>query len=134
MNNWHWPDARGWIGIGAFVLTVIVLTVMVIFPDIRNDEFFKVVATLIVGSYVKDVVAWAYASTKGGGELADKNAAIVAESATASVSTATKLAETVSVTPASAPLPVEVVNTPANPANVTEAAPVDDAGLPAGLR
>jgi hypothetical protein len=81
----HWPDARGWIGIAAFCLTVMVLWMVKEDSELRDNEFFKVLATLIVGAFVRDVMGWAFAATKGGGELADKNAAIVAESATAAV-------------------------------------------------
>lgn len=70
-------DARGWIGIGVFVLTVGVMVVMVIFPEIRTDEFFKTIATLIVGAYIKDVVGWAYQAGKGAGELALTNAEFI---------------------------------------------------------
>ncbi|NYD88738.1 hypothetical protein [Sphingomonas melonis] len=72
------PDARGWIGIGVFVLTVMVLWMLAVFPDLRQDEFFKTIATLIIGTgFVNGVVSWAYSATKGGGEIADRNAAIV---------------------------------------------------------
>jgi hypothetical protein len=84
LNNWpHWPDARGWIGIGAFILTIMVLWMAKADNELRHDEFFKVLATLIVGAFVRDVMGWAFAATKGGGELADKNAALVADTATA---------------------------------------------------
>lgn len=71
------PDARGWIGIGVYVLTLVILALLAWEPALRGDEFFKTIATLIVGAFIKDVVGWAYSATKGGGELAEKNAAIV---------------------------------------------------------
>lgn len=74
-------DARGWIGLGVYLLTVGVLAMMVLFPSLRGDEFFKTIATLIVGAYIKDVVSWAYNSTKGGGELAERNAKLVEDQA-----------------------------------------------------
>lgn len=77
-------DARGWIGIGVYILTIGVLAMIVLFPSLRNDEFFKTLATLIVGAYIKDVVSWAYQATKGGGELAERNATLVEEQARAS--------------------------------------------------
>jgi hypothetical protein len=86
----EWPDARGWIGIGAFVLTVMVLWMVKEDTALRGDEFFKVLATLIVGGFVKDVLGWAYTATKGGGELADANAKIVADVADASAARALK--------------------------------------------
>lgn len=92
VNDWpHWPDARGWIGIGVFLLTIMVLWMVKEDAELRENEFFKVLATLIVGAFIKDVVGWAYSATKQGGELADKNATIVNDSAKAAVAASTKL-------------------------------------------
>lgn len=78
MTGPGWPDARGWVGIGSFVLTVLVLGMLAAVPDLRQDEFFKTIATLIIGTgFVNGVVNWAYGATKGGGDLADNNAAIL---------------------------------------------------------
>ena len=77
MSNWKWPDARGWIGIGIFLLTVAVLVLFAAVPALRKDEFFQTIATLIVGAYIKDVVGWAYSATKSGGELALANSRII---------------------------------------------------------
>ena len=75
---WWAPDARGWIGIGVFALSVMLLTMMYNSASFRNDEFVQTIATLVIGTaFVGGVVAWAYAATKGGGELADRNATIV---------------------------------------------------------
>jgi len=81
MKNWNWPDARGWIGIGVFLLTVMVFVMTAAIPALRDNEYFKTLGTLVVGAFIKDVVSWAYAATKGGGELADQNAAIVKKQA-----------------------------------------------------
>ncbi len=75
------PDARGWIGIAVFALTCVVLALLACVPSLRSDEFFKTIATLIVGAFIKDVVGWAYSATKGGGELAERNAQIVQKQA-----------------------------------------------------
>lgn len=72
-----WPDARGVIGIAVYSLVVVVLALIVLDPSLRADEFFKTIATLIIGAFIKDIVAWAYSATKGGGELAAHNAEIV---------------------------------------------------------
>lgn len=74
--KWNWPDARGWIGIGVFALTIMLLRMMKD-PEIRGDEFFQTIATVIIATGWGSVVSWAYAATKGGGELADKNADLV---------------------------------------------------------
>lgn len=84
MSGFHWPDARGWIGFSVFSLTCAVIVLIATVPDLRADEFFKTIAALIVGAYIKDVVGWAYSATKGGGELAANNAAIVRKQAEAS--------------------------------------------------
>lgn len=72
---WHWPDARGWIGIALVSLTVMLLWMIKEDPELRKDEFFKTIAVLIIGTgFINGVVSWAYAATKQGGELADKAA------------------------------------------------------------
>ncbi len=128
-GKWTWPDARGWIGIGVFALTVMLLRMMKD-PELRGDEFFQTIATVVVANGLMAVISWAYAATKGGGELADKNAAIVAESATAGVALAAALPVV-----SAEPQEVKVVNTPEAPAIVSDTASAGgDAGLPEGLR
>lgn len=84
MTNWQWPDARGWVGLACFFLVIMVLWMIAAFPALRNDEFFKLIATaIIITAWVNGPVGWAYQATKGGGELADKNAAIVEQAAAA---------------------------------------------------
>lgn len=79
MKPWWLPDSRGIIGIGIYALVIMVFALMAWKPDLRADEFFKTVSTLIVGAFIKDVVGWAFQATKGGGELAAQNAALVAK-------------------------------------------------------
>jgi len=81
----QWPDARGFIGIGVFCLTVGVFAMTAAVPELRTNEYFKTLGTLVVGAFIKDVVGWAYSATKGGGELAERNAALVEKQAAASV-------------------------------------------------
>jgi hypothetical protein len=76
-------DARGWIGIGVFLLTVMVFVMTAAIPALRDNEYFKTLGTLVVGAFIKDVVSWAYAATKGGGELAERNATIIQKQAEA---------------------------------------------------
>lgn len=111
MSGWHWPDARGWIGLSVFILTVMVLWMMVAFPDLRQDEFFKVIATAIVlTGFIQGVVGWAYTATKQGGELADRNASMVEQVAQTTANTAAE----------NRPQEVIVANTVDNPAKVEE--------------
>lgn len=50
MKGPGWPDARGWCLIGMFALVFYVLTLMALFPGLREDELFKTLATLLLGS------------------------------------------------------------------------------------
>ncbi len=84
MSRPRWPDPREWIGIGVYLLVLVILALLAWKPELRQDEYFKTIGTLIVGAFIKDVVAWAYSATKGGGELADRNAQIVQRQAEAS--------------------------------------------------
>lgn len=64
--------------IASFALTVQVLWMMVLFPDLRKDEFFKDFAALIVGTgWIDGALSRAFSATKSRGELADCNASIV---------------------------------------------------------
>lgn len=87
--TWQWPDARGWIGIGVFLLTCSIFALTAAVPDLRDNEYFKTLGTLVVGAFIKDVVGWAYAATKGGGELAQRNADIVEKQASKPLPTGT---------------------------------------------
>lgn len=77
MPKFNLPDARGYVGIASFILCVMVIWIMKEDRSIREDEFFQTIATIIIANGWMSVVAWGYAATKGGGELADKNADIV---------------------------------------------------------
>lgn len=133
MNGWEWlhrlgpgwpSDGRGWIGFSVFVLTVMVLWMVAERKDLREDEFFKVIATAIVlTGFVQGVVGWAYSATKGGGELADANAKIVGEAATASSLIAAQAADRVGAEPQD----VTIVGQ-AKPVDVKDAIPGASAG------
>lgn len=78
MKNIRWPDARGWIGIGSYTLTLLVLTMIWTDRTLLVDDFFKVIATaIILNGWNSGPLTWAYSATKSGGELADRNATIV---------------------------------------------------------
>lgn len=83
MTALRWPDARGFIGLGIFGLTVMVFAMTAAVPELRNNEYFKTLGTLVVGAFIKDVVGWAYSATKAGGELAERNASLVEKQASA---------------------------------------------------
>ena len=78
MKGPGWPDARGWIGLGSYGLVVLVLVLVWVDRTLLNNDFFKVIATAIVlTGWNGGPLSWAYAATKSGGELADRNATIV---------------------------------------------------------
>lgn len=85
MTSFRWPDGRSWISIGCFVLVLIVLLMIWLDRSLLRDDFFKTVATaLIVTAWLNGPVGWAFQATKSGGELADRNADIVAKKLAAS--------------------------------------------------
>jgi hypothetical protein len=83
-------DARGWIGLGAYILVLILLLMIWADKDLLHDDFFKVIATaLILTGWNQGPVGWAYQATKGGGEAAESSARI-AERVTARAPSGTK--------------------------------------------
>jgi hypothetical protein len=75
-------DSRAWIGTGVYILVLILLGMMWADKGLLKDDFFKTIATLIIGTgFINGPVGWAYQATKGGGELADRNATIVEDQA-----------------------------------------------------
>jgi len=86
INEWpEWPDARGWVGVSVVAISVMLLWMMKD-PELRDDEFFQTIATLVIGTgFVGGVVSWAYAATKSGGEMAESSARIAEQAATAAV-------------------------------------------------
>ncbi len=74
----RWPDARGWIGAGCFALAVGVLAMILFDRKLLESDAFLVLATaIVITGWVNGPVGWAYQATKGGGELADRNADLV---------------------------------------------------------
>lgn len=103
-SNRIWPDARGWVGIGIFLLTVAMLAMMWADKSLRDNQFFQNLSILIIGTgFINGVVSWAYSATQGGMELANRNAGVVEKVAQA---TADK---------GNAPQEVKVVNEQADP-------------------
>ena len=101
-----WPDARGWIGIGVFAMSAMLLWMMRI-RELREDEFFQTIATVVIANGLMAVVGWAYQATKAGGELAERNATLVEKAAEAVVTPA--------LPPTGEPQEVKVINTPDEP-------------------
>lgn len=77
MTNFHWPDARGWIGFGCFVLVLIILGMIAIDKTLLDNNAFLVLATaIVITGWANGPVGWAYQATKGGGEQAESTARI----------------------------------------------------------
>ncbi len=75
-------DARGWIGLGCFIMALIVLTMIYFDRALLESDAFLILATaIIITGWVQGPVGWAYQATKGGGELADANAEIIKQRA-----------------------------------------------------
>jgi hypothetical protein len=82
MRGPGWPDARGWIGIGSYMLVVLIIVLIWADRTLLNNDFFKVIATaIILTGWNGGPLSWAYAATKSGGELADRNASLVEQQA-----------------------------------------------------
>lgn len=82
----HPNDARGWIGLGVYVLVIVLLGMMWSDKALLKDDFFKTIATLIIGTgFINGPVGWAYQATQAGGKLAESSARIAEQAATAAV-------------------------------------------------
>jgi hypothetical protein len=135
MNFWQWlhdlgpgwPDGRGWVGVATTSLTVMVLWMMAERKDLREDEFFQVIATaIILTGMVQGVIGWAYSATKTGGELADSNARIAEQAATTQAITDRRIGDRKSPLPVrieEQKKPVEVTETPHSDDDEEDAAP-----------
>ncbi len=105
-----WPDARGWIGLGVFALSVMLLGMMYADTGFRGDEFVQTIATLVIGTgFVGGAVAWAYSATKTGGELSESSARIA------------EAAAGVPLAHPAEPMPVIVANTTSEPVPTSDA-------------
>lgn len=85
MKTLGWPDARGWIGLGSYVLVVLILILIWGDRTLLNNDFFKTIATaLILSGWNGGPLAWAYSSTQSGGDMAERNQTIIEKQANAS--------------------------------------------------
>lgn len=81
-------DARGWIGLGCYSLTLILLAMLWGDRTLLRDDFFKVIATaIILTGWNNGPVGWAYQSTKTGSEAAESSARIAEQAASAALPT-----------------------------------------------
>lgn len=76
-------DPRSVIGVGSFILVLVVLGLIKFDKALLDSDAFLILATaLIVTGWVNGPVSWAYSATKSGGELAERNAQLVENQAT----------------------------------------------------
>lgn len=105
-------DARGWIALGCWALVIIVLGMVLFDRSLLESDAFLILATaIVITGWVQGPVGWAYQATKGGGELAEKNAALVEKAAVKS---------------AAEPQQVEVMNPSSNPVPTEDAGPTEE--------
>jgi hypothetical protein len=79
-------DARGWIGLGCFLLVLVVLAMIAIDKSLLDHDAFLILATaVVITGWVNGPVGWAYQATKSGGELAESSARIAEQAATSAV-------------------------------------------------
>jgi len=84
--NWLRPDARGWIGLGCFILVLVILAMIAIDKSLLDNNAFLVLATaIVITGWANGPVGWAYQATKSGGEMAESSARIAEQAATAAV-------------------------------------------------
>lgn len=75
MNGWQfldkqigrlpgWPDGRGLVGVATFALTVGLLVMYRNDPSLRDDDFFKTIATaVVITGFVNAIIGWAFGDT-----------------------------------------------------------------------
>jgi hypothetical protein len=108
-------DARGWIGLGCFILVLVVLAMILVKPKLLENDAFLILATaIVVTGWVNGPVGWAYQATKSGGEMAESSARIAEQAASAAVGRAKSKPE---------PQDVNVVNPPEAPVPTRNAKP-----------
>lgn len=82
----HMPDARGWIGLGCFILVIVILFMVSQDKSLLDNQAFLVLATaIVVSGWNAGPVGWAYQATKSGGEAAESSARIAEQAATAAL-------------------------------------------------
>lgn len=60
-----WPNGRGLVGLATFSLTVMVLWMVKEDPELRQDEFFKIIATaIILTGFINGVVAFFFSQNQ----------------------------------------------------------------------
>lgn len=112
-----WPNGRGLVGLATFSLTIMVLWMVKSDESLRNDEFFKVIATAIVlTGFINGVVAFFFSQNQLNAE-ASQNSRVAFETMGKQADAAKTVAERTPAAP----------DTVAQAADATAAAAVDKA-------
>jgi hypothetical protein len=91
-------DARGWIGLGCWTLTVLILGMILFERSLLDSDAFLILATaIVITGWVQGPVSWAYAATKQGGELAEQNSVMLQQQQPSHADTVEVTGENVSV-------------------------------------
>ncbi len=71
-----WPNGRGLVGLATFSLTVMILWMVKSDESLRQDEFFKVIATAIVlTGFINGVVAFFFSQNQLNAEASQNSRA-----------------------------------------------------------
>lgn len=105
MNGWEfldrtldrlpgWPNGRGLVGLATFSLTIMVLWMIKEDETLRNDEFFKIIATaIILTGFINGVVAFFFSQNQLNSE-ASSNSRVAFEAVSKQADAAKTVAET----------------------------------------
>ena len=72
MSGPGWPNERGWLTIGAWLLFIYVITLVAFIRDLDKSQLFTALASGVAGAILRDVFGMWTSSTKAGSELAGK--------------------------------------------------------------
>ncbi len=85
-------DARGWIGLGCWLLVILILAMILFDRTLLDSDAFLILATaVVITGWVQGPVGWAYQATKGGSEAAESSARIAEQAARAALSVPPKV-------------------------------------------
>lgn len=113
---WY-PDARGWLSIAMFLLTLAILIAITFKPELAENEFFKVLASaIVVTGLLNNVTGFYFTASKANADMRDQvnKALTVADQAQT-------VAATVLPTPEPEATPVKIVQPADEPVPVQEA-------------
>lgn len=64
-NMMQAPDSHGWLAVAIISLVFYIITLLAFVPSLQDNELFKTLATVIVGSgFIGGVIAYFYSNSK----------------------------------------------------------------------